>query len=214
MPSLAAQLLGLLATVGADDHAFFDLSALSQSVLRTESLAPPTLVLESGTGSDNSSVLPVSAERSGLDAQTGTGGQLSYASAGLWGRPACSILAAGLPRWLCGVVAELPRAGVILSPHDGDERLSILFERLKVSGIIVHDVSSANTDVFPDGNESGLRAALSDIGVRVHTERLVVAADDCSCFFTCRCALDDPLPEWAPTIQIDRTDWDLSLIHI
>lgn len=114
---------------------------------------------------------------------TGTdAGYSSYASAGFSGRPECSILAAGLPRWLCDVVGQLPRAGLMLSPVDGDELLFFALDDLKVSGVIVHGANSSYSLDAAKPGARGLQASLSGIGFRFHTDLFEVSADDCICF--------------------------------
>jgi uncharacterized protein affecting Mg2+/Co2+ transport len=106
------------------------------------------------------------------------------------------------------VVGQLPRAGLRFTPHDSGETLSISFNGLKVSGLIVHEVSSYYNLTSGEGNDLGLHSSLAGVGFRVHTDRLEVAADDCVCYLACRCAPARPLPEWSPMIVVSRDDWN------
>lgn len=220
----------VIATVTADgepndaEHSLMSFTSLRDQFMRASGLSEPAV--SSGLSADaaaNSAAGSVDADAprpapahgpkvqprsAGQVAYTGFDGRPSYAAAGFDGRPACSLLAAGLPRWLCGVIGQLPRAGLKLSPYDSGETLSISFDGLKVSGLLVHEVSSGYNLTSTERNALGLHASLAGVGFRVHTDRLEVAADDCICFLTCRCTPARPLPEWSPTILIARQDWN------
>ena len=152
-------------------------AALGQNVLDGLSLHPFSLATPRGGGLFGQTNFPdfgAAWNPSSRDEGGSTdrdGGVERYQNGGFEDPPACSLLEPGLPRWLCGVVGQLPHIGLRISPADDPSTvLSLRIEGLMVSGLSVQDVHSAHHRTGNASLPPGFAAALDGIGFRVHLD--------------------------------------------
>ena len=152
-------------------------AALGQNVLDGLSLHPFSSVTPRGGGLFGQTNFPdfgAAWNPSSRDEGGSTdrdGGIERYQNGGFEDPPACSLLEPGLPRWLCGVVGQLPHTGLRISPADDPSTvLSLRMEGLMVSGLSVQDVHSAHHHTGNASLPPGFAAALDGIGFRVHLD--------------------------------------------